>query len=69
VYFFLPQEIVRGTPVEITLTLPHQISLAGPVDVRCLGFILRTESTQQKRVGLAAQVICYEFLTNRERGA
>jgi hypothetical protein len=69
IYFFLSEEIVRGTLVEITLTLPRQISLAGPVDVRCLGFIVRTESKQRKRVGLAAQVICYEFLLKGKSGA
>jgi hypothetical protein len=62
VYFFLPQEIVSGTPVEILVTLPHEITQAGPIDVRCSGRIGRTECAQSKLVGLAAQITCYEFL-------
>ena len=33
VYFFLPKEVTSGSPVEIILTLPHEITLAGPVRV------------------------------------
>jgi hypothetical protein len=62
IYFSLPQEIVSGTPVEIMLTLPHEITQAGPIDVRCSGRIGRSECDESKRVGLAAQITCYEFL-------
>ena len=37
VYFVLPKGVKQGSPVEILLTLPHEITLAGPVRVRCLG--------------------------------
>lgn len=69
VYFFLPQEIVSGTPIEILLTLPHEITQAGPIDVRCSGHIERTECDRSKPIGLAAQITCYEFLPTRDGAA
>lgn len=32
IYFFLPNEVESGLPVEIVMTLPHEITLAGPVN-------------------------------------
>ena len=43
VYFFMPKQVKAGSPVEILLTLPHEITLAGPVRVRCLGRVMRNE--------------------------
>ncbi len=36
VYFFLSKDVREGSPVEILLTLPNEITLAGPVRVRQL---------------------------------
>jgi hypothetical protein len=58
VYFFLSKEVSSGSPVEILLTLPHEITLAGPVKVRCLG-----------RIGVVAQIERYEFLRGDEHAA
>lgn len=69
VYFFLPQAVNSGSPVEILLTLPHEITLAGPVKVRCLGRIQRSEADQPGRVGLVAQIERYEFLRGDEHAA
>jgi hypothetical protein len=43
VYFLSPKDIKHGSPVEIVMTLPHEITRVGPVKVRCLGRIQRTE--------------------------
>lgn len=69
VYFFLPKVIVSGSPIEIVLTLPHEITLAGPVKVRCLGRINRADSDEPGRVGLVAQIDRYEFLRSGENAA
>jgi hypothetical protein len=69
VYFFLPQEVVSGSPVEILLTLPHEITLAGPVRVRCLGRIKRAENDEPGRIGMVAQIDRYEFLRSGEHAA
>ena len=69
VYFFLPKEVTNGSPVEILLTLPHEITLAGPVRVRCLGRVQRAVQEEQGRVGVVAQIERYEFLRGDEHAA
>ena len=69
VYFFLPKEVSNGSPVEILLTLPHEITLAGPVKVRCLGRIKRAETDEPGRIGVVAQIERYEFLRGDEHAA
>ena len=69
VYFFLPKGIRAGSPVEILMTLPHEITLAGPVRVRCLGRIQRTESEDPAKIGVVAAIERYEFLRGDEHAA
>ena len=61
-YFILPEGIKNGTPVEVEMTLPNQITLAGPVRVRCLGHIQRCEPKEGAKTGMAAAIERYEFL-------
>jgi hypothetical protein len=60
IYFVLPEGIQDGTSVEVEMTLPHQVTLAGPLRVRCLGRIQRCEAGSN--VGMAAAIEKYEFL-------
>lgn len=69
VFFSLPKAVKKGAPVEILLTLPHEITLAGPVRVRCLGRIQRTETREGGVVGVGAAIERYEFLRNDETAA
>ncbi len=69
VYFFLPKGVGSGSPVEIVLTLPHEITLAGPVRVRCLGRVQRIEQEGPERAGIVAQIERYEFLRGDENAA
>ena len=62
IYFILPEGIKDGTPVEVEITLPNQITLAGPVRVRCLGHIQRCEPSEGAKAGMAAAIEKYEFL-------
>ena len=66
VYFFLSKDVKEGSPVEILLTLPNEITLAGPVRVRCLGRIQRTESRDEGALGVVAAIERYEFLRGDE---
>ena len=66
VYFFLPKDLKNGSPVEIVLTLPHEITLAGPVRVRCLGRVHRNDAPQEGRAGVVAAIERYEFLRGDE---
>ncbi len=73
VYFSLPKEVRQGSPVEILLTLPHEITLAGPVRVRCLGRVQRTSQEEdgegRTAVGIVAAIERYEFLRGDENAA
>jgi hypothetical protein len=69
VYFFLPKDVKSGSPVEIVLTLPHEITLAGPVRVRCLGRIHRNDAVLEGQSGMVAQIERYEFLRGDEHAA
>ena len=62
VYFFLSDSMKKGSALEIVMTLPHEITLAGPVQVRCLGHVQRTEAQEDKKVGVVAAIERYEFV-------
>jgi len=62
VYFFLPRDVGQGAPVEIVMTLPHELTLAGPVQVRCLGRVHRSEKLDTGELGVVATIERYEFL-------
>ena len=66
VYFYLGKDVKEGSPVEILLTLPNEITLAGPVRVRCLGRVQRTENRDESSVGVVAAIERYEFLRGDE---
>lgn len=66
VYFFLTKDVREGSAVEILLTLPNEITLAGPVRVRCLGRVQRTETRDEGAVGVVAAIERYEFLRGDE---
>jgi hypothetical protein len=69
VFFSLPKGVKKGSPVEILLTLPHEITLAGPVRVRCLGRIQRSETSEEGIWGVGAAIERYEFLRSDESAA
>ena len=69
IYFHLPKRLKSGSPVEIVMTLPHELTQAGPVRVRCLGRILRSTPDTSGDVGVAAAIERYEFLRNNESAA
>jgi PilZ domain-containing protein len=69
IYFVLPEGIQDGTAVEVEITLPNQITLAGPVRVRCLGRIQRCEPTPGAKSGMAAAIEKYEFLPGNEEAS
>jgi hypothetical protein len=68
-YFYLPKGLKSGSPVEIVMTLPHELTQAGPVRVRCLGRILRADTPMQGEFGIAAAIERYEFLRTTESAA
>ncbi len=66
VYFYLPKEMKSGANIEIVMTLPHEVTLAGPVRVRCMGHVARTEHRGGSKVGIVAAIERYEFLRGED---
>ena len=65
IYFVMREGIKEGTPVELEMTLPNQITLGGPVRVRCFGHIQRCELKEGANVGMAVAIEKYEFLRGK----
>lgn len=69
VYFYLSKEIRKGAPLEIVMTLPHEITMAGPVQVRCLGHVQRTEPADGQKIGVVAAIERFEFVRGSKEDA
>lgn len=61
-YFLADTDVKVGAPIEFVITLPEQVTRSGDVNIRCHGQVVRTESTQNGRTGIAAKIERYEFL-------
>src|ERR1700733_297309 len=68
-YVHLPNGSRSGAPLEIVMPLPHELTQAGPVRVRCLGRVLRTSPENSGEVGVAAAIERYEFMRSSESAA
>jgi hypothetical protein len=64
--FTLGQKIERGLPVEILMTLPHDFTLAGPMKIRCVGYIRRSEESGAGRIAVVAQIERHEVLDSSD---
>jgi hypothetical protein len=62
IYFCLSKRIEDGSPVEVVMTLPNQITSVGRMHVCCTGRVQRTEVVELNRIGVAVQLEHYEFL-------
>ena len=67
VFLFSVGQIEEGSPVEIVMTLPHEIALDGRNDVRWQGYVQRIKLIGLNRVGMAAQIESFEFLDGNLR--
>ena len=66
-YFVLRESLKEGTPVELDMTLPNQITLAGPVRVCCFGRIQRCELKEGANAGMAATIEKFQFLRDADK--
>ena len=69
IYFCFPEGIQEGTSVELMLTMPHDVTLAGPLRVRCFGRVQRCEPGKGATARVAASIQRYEFLRRNESAA
>jgi hypothetical protein len=61
-YFLAEAPFEVGSEFEFVLTLPQQISQTGYVDIRCHGQVVRVDSHNNGRAGIAAKIQRYEFV-------
>jgi hypothetical protein len=62
VYFVVSGPVDLGSLLEFVVTLPEDISLAGPVRLLCKGKVTRVEQQEESLYGVAATIERYEFL-------
>ena len=71
VYFTLDQDLESGTELDITLTLPAEITRGTEVFVRAQGRVVRVDRRQDdgsKHVGVAAVIERYDIIRGETSG-
>ena len=61
-YFLTEADFEVGSEIDFVITLPQQVTQSGDVNIRCQGKIVRVETTESGRMGVAAKIARYEFL-------
>jgi c-di-GMP-binding flagellar brake protein YcgR len=72
VYFTLDDNLNSGTELDITLTLPAEVTSGSEVFIRAMGKVVRVERRPEigsTRVGVAAVIERYEIIRNEPRTA
>ncbi len=62
-YFVTETNFESGNAIDFIITLPEDVT-GGDVKIRCQGEIVRVETTDDGRRGVAAKIDHYEFLPN-----
>ncbi len=64
VYFEFSSPIDVGTPLELIMTLPEQITKGSALWIKCVGKVARVDrgSAGAESIGVAATIERYEFL-------
>jgi len=61
-FFYLDLRLAEGTPVELVLTLPAEITLTESIRVRCKGKVVRVVNPSNGgKTGVAAVIEQYDF--------
>src|SRR5258706_11849021 len=60
VFFYLDTDVAEGSPIEFTLTLPPEITLTECIKVHCVGKVVRVDSNDGNKVGIAAAIEQYD---------
>jgi hypothetical protein len=75
IFFYAETPLPQGAVVELTFTMPSEITLTENMPVRCRGRVLRSSASQARhsqdsqRSGIAVQLDSYEYLPSGEPGA
>jgi hypothetical protein len=67
IFFYAETALPEGAVVELTFTMPSEISLGENMPVRCRGRVLRSSTSQAgQRNGFAVQLESYQYLPSNE---
>jgi hypothetical protein len=67
IFFYAGTSLPQGAVVEVTFTMPSEITLGENMPVRCRGRVLRSsESPGAQRNGIAVQLDSYQYLPEGE---
>ena len=67
IFFYAETALPEGAVVELTFTMPSEITLGENMPVRCRGRVLRASASQAgQRRGIAVQLDAYEYLPSDE---
>ncbi len=75
IFFYTEASLPEGAVVELTFTMPSEITLAENMPVRSRGRVLRSSAPQStpspaaQRTGIAVQLDSYQFLPHDQRTA
>jgi c-di-GMP-binding flagellar brake protein YcgR len=67
VYFTIDQDLGAGAELDITLTLPSEVTRGSEVFIRAIGKVVRVDKKPESgssRVGIAAVIERYEIIRN-----
>ena len=63
IFFYAETTIPQGAAVELTFTMPSEVTLGESMPVRCRGRVLRASASQAgQRTGIAVRLDSYEYL-------
>jgi hypothetical protein len=68
-YFVIAQDLEAGSELDITLTLPGEITHGTEVFVRALGKVVRVERRMEARMGVAAVIERYDIIRGQAASA
>jgi PilZ domain len=67
VFFYFDRDLAEGTPLELVLTLPAEITLSESIRVRCRGKVVRViDSINGGKKGVAALIEQYDFVAGND---
>ena len=67
IFFYAEAALPQGEVVELTFTMPSEITLGENMPVRCRGRVLRASASQiWQRSGIAVQLDSYQYLPSDE---
>jgi PilZ domain-containing protein len=66
IFFYLDRWMTEGARVEVTMNFSTQVTLADPLQVRCLARVVRVQPVTSTRTGVAAMIEEYEFVRSEQ---